>query len=347
MLHHSFVGTESMNALNAVRIFFLSGLLSGAVQAQTQTIAIEPEPLPPPIRIEVGKVDKPIELKALDMRSEIIGGLARTRVEMLFANPNDRVLEGELQFPLLAGQEIDGFALDINGELRDAVPIEKAKGKEVFEEVIRRRVDPALLETTSGENFRLRVYPLPAHGTRRVVLHYSERLDSKKGRYRYRVAMANAQALPKFSLAVLVASPFGAPIAQLPDHAALTLEPSGTWYRGEIHRDDFKARGWVEVAIPDGSDKSAAIAASVQSWQGESYVQVDAPINVRHSARRIPSQGRGGPEQHSLPQPSSPTAKHARGISSRWLRDASAIRERGNGASLWWWRCVCRPGCRG
>ena len=108
--------------------------------------------------------------------------------------------------------------------------------------------------------------------------------------YRYRLALANAQTLTKFSLNVLVASPSGAPRVALPGDAALTLAPSGTWYRGEIHRDDFKARGWVEIAIPDGSAKSAAIAASVQPWQGESYVQIDAPISVRHSARRIPAQ---------------------------------------------------------
>lgn len=279
-----------MNASVAARTLFSIILLLLSAQVLAQKISIEPRPLPAPIRIDIGKNGQPIKLESLEMRAEIIGGMARTRVEMLFSNPNDRILEGELQFPLLAGQEIDGFALDINGELRDAVPVEKAKGKEVFEEVIRRRVDPALLETTRGENFRLRVYPLPAHGTRRVVLRYSERLDSAKGHYRYRLAMANAQSLPKFSLDVLVSSPSGPPSAVLPGDAALTLAPSGTWYRGEIHREDFKARGWVEIAIPDGSSKSATIAASVQSWQGENYVQVDAPISVRHSTRRIPSQ---------------------------------------------------------
>lgn len=251
---------------------------------------IEPQILPPSVRVEVGKADQMIELKSLDIRSEIVSGLARTRVEMVFFNPNNRELEGELQFPLLAGQEIDGFALDINGELRAAVPVEKAKGKEVFEEVIRRRVDPALLETTSGENFRLRVYPLPAKGTRRVVLHYSEPLQVTQGHYRYRLALAHAQALPKFSLEVLVASPAGVPSAVMPGDTTLTLSSAGTWYRGTIQRDDFSARGWLEVAIPDGSAKPQLALASVQSWQGESYIQIDAPIKVRQSARKIPSQ---------------------------------------------------------
>lgn len=286
-LPHSIIGTNPMNASRSIRIFLLLFLFAGATQAQT--IAIDSQPLPAPISIDIGKVGKPIRLQSLDIRSEIVGGLARTRVEMLFANPNDRVLEGELQFPLLAGQEIDGFALDINGELRDAVPIEKTRGKEVFEEVIRRRVDPALLETTSGENFRLRVYPLPAHGTRRVVLHYSERLDASKGHFRYRLALAHVQALPKFSLEVLVASASGSPVAALPGDNALTLRSSGSWYRGDIHRDDFRARGWIEIAIPDGSANAAVATASIVPWQGANYLQVDAPLTIQRSLRKLPS----------------------------------------------------------
>jgi Ca-activated chloride channel homolog len=273
----------------ALRVLLLTLAMTGSALAQTQIISIDPPPLPPPVSIDVGKSGQPIQLQSLDVSSEIVGGFARTRVEMLFANPNNRVLEGELRFPLLAGQEIDGFALDINGELRDAVPVEKARGKEVFEEVIRRRVDPALLETTGGENFRLRVYPLPAHGTRRVVIHYSERLDVSRGQYRYRYALANAGNLPKFKLDVVVASPSAAPKATMPEGSAITLQQLGTWYRGEFSQDDFHARGWVEIAIPDGGSKSTPATASVQTWQGEGYAGVDAPITIRHSTRRLPS----------------------------------------------------------
>jgi len=81
-----------------------------------------------------------------------------------------------MQFPLRTGQAVTGFALDIDGELRPAVPVDKAKGRQVFEDVTRTRVDPALLESTGGNNYKLRVYPLPALGTRRVVLEITETL---------------------------------------------------------------------------------------------------------------------------------------------------------------------------
>ena len=83
--------------------------------------------------------DQPVELRKLRVNTEISGGVAQTTLEMEFYNPNRRVLEGELQFPLLPRQEVTGFALDINGKLRDAVPVEKARGQEVFEEIVLRQ----------------------------------------------------------------------------------------------------------------------------------------------------------------------------------------------------------------
>ena len=110
----------------------------------------------------------PIRMRSLSMVTEVTGGLARTTVDMTFHNPNGRQLEGELQFPLQPGQQVSGFALDIDGRMRPAVPVEKAKGRQVFEAIERRGVDPGLLEQTAGNQFKLRVYPLPANGERRV-----------------------------------------------------------------------------------------------------------------------------------------------------------------------------------
>ena len=96
---------------------------------------------------------------------------------MEFRNPNEGALEGELQFPLRPEQSITGFTLDMNGKMRMVVPVEKAKGRQVFEDVTRTRVDPALLEVTEGNNYKLSLYALPAKVTRRVVLEISETLS--------------------------------------------------------------------------------------------------------------------------------------------------------------------------
>jgi len=53
--------------------------------------------------------------------------IASTRYTMVFKNRTDRTLEGELTFPLPDGRTITHYALDINGRMRDAVPVEKAR----------------------------------------------------------------------------------------------------------------------------------------------------------------------------------------------------------------------------
>lgn len=52
---------------------------------------------------------KPITLSALTVEAKISGLLAKTTVYMSFFNPHDRVLEGELEFPLPEGATVSGY----------------------------------------------------------------------------------------------------------------------------------------------------------------------------------------------------------------------------------------------
>jgi len=119
---------------------------------------------------------KPLRLKKLSINAEVVGNFAVTTIDMTFYNDLDRVLEGELVFPLGEGQTVSRFAMELNGILREGVVVEKAQGRKVFEEIVRRRIDPALLEMTVGNTFRSRVYPIPAKGTKRIVMAYEQEL---------------------------------------------------------------------------------------------------------------------------------------------------------------------------
>ena len=163
------------------------------------------QPAPPRIRVAQGE-ETPVVLQGLKIDAEVSGSRAITTVEMTFFNPNRRMLEGELQLPLLDGQQIVGFSLDIDGKLRDAVPVDKTTGQQVFEDVIRARIDPALLESAGGNNYKLRVYPLPAQGTRRVLLRYAETLKVQGALRRYRLPLEYAKELASFQLPRVVSS---------------------------------------------------------------------------------------------------------------------------------------------
>lgn len=144
-------------------------LLATALPAQAQSsgdIDLTPRAPMPLVQIAPGEV--PVRVAAAQVLVEQGAGLVRTRIDLHLHNPGRRLLEGHLQFPLHPGQQVVGFALDIDGELREAVPVDKTRGREVFEAIERREIDPGLLEQTEGDFFRLRVYPFPPGGSRHV-----------------------------------------------------------------------------------------------------------------------------------------------------------------------------------
>ena len=149
----------------------------------------------PRLRVPLNPSESPVELVSLTVSAEISGGLAVTTWELVFVNPNRRDLEGQLEFPLLDGQSVIRFAMDIGGGLREAVPVPKDKGRQVFEEITRQGVDPGLLERTAGNNYRARVYPLVPGERKRVVIAYQEALDAAV----YRLALDFDAPLPSFA----------------------------------------------------------------------------------------------------------------------------------------------------
>lgn len=188
----------------------LLGTQAGLAQARTV-------PRPPPVTpvLQVAGAEVPVQLRQVRLDSRVVAGLGETRIEMDFFNPNNRVLEGQLEFPLADGQQVAGFALDINGVLRDAVPVPKAQGRQVFEAIERRRVDPGLLEQTAGNQFRLRVYPIPARGSRRVALTIRQVLPVDAQGLRWTLPLQFARGAEQVHLR-LEASGIGAPVANGP-----------------------------------------------------------------------------------------------------------------------------------
>jgi hypothetical protein len=170
-------------------------------QVAPPTKPIQP-PLPPDIvapRFILPAAAQPLQLRQVTLQTTLAGTQADTRLELVVHNPNPRVLEATLEFPLAEGQGVAGFALDINGELVSAVPVPKDKGRQVFDDVTRQRVDPALLERTAGNSFKLRIYPLPAGGERRVLLQLTETLHADaRNQWHWRLPLDFGQPIVRF-----------------------------------------------------------------------------------------------------------------------------------------------------
>ncbi len=72
------------------------------------------------------------------------------------------------------------------GTLREGRIVSKQKALETYEEVVRGRIDPALLEYAGGNTFSGRVFPIPPQGYNRVILAYEELLPFAQEQLIYR-----------------------------------------------------------------------------------------------------------------------------------------------------------------
>ena len=272
--------------------FFLSVFAACAAFAAATTSLAQPRqhfvPSPPiavwrPPVLHVQGAEQPIRLQALKVDVEVSAGVAETRVQMEFLNPNARVLEGKLQFPLASGQIVSGFALDVDGEMRDAVPVEKARAQQVFEDITRRRVDPGLLQTTLGNNYELRIYPLAPGKTRTVVLRLIEPASS-----RLSLPLAYAKTVDRLDVSLRYASASARPqiVSGNPLALAFERDPRG----GFIARRALERAALPNEALVVQTATPSAIEITTEQRFGDTYFTLDLAVSPHSALRPLPRQ---------------------------------------------------------
>ncbi|RBQ04965.1 VIT domain-containing protein [Pedobacter miscanthi] len=200
---------------------------------------------------ETAEQKEAVKLKKLNIDVQITGNIATTVMTMTFHNSSNRILEGELTFPMPEGVSISRYALDINGKMREAVPVEKAKATEVFESIERRRIDPGLLEKVEGNNFRTRIYPLPANGSRTIIVGYEEELSfNNNNALRYHLPLDYNQPVENFSLKTTVFESVIKPeLGEQPD-GSFDLKANGNTYVGEINKSNYQPKNGLTINLP-------------------------------------------------------------------------------------------------
>lgn len=250
------------------------------VVAQPRITITPVEIMPRPIQVITAKNEVAIQLKSVKTQVEIINGLAETTLEMQLYNPNNRSLEGNLEFPLQEGQQITALALDINGEMRDAVPVPKVKGQQVFEAIERRNVDPALLEQTQGNNFKLRVYPIPAQGTRTVRIRYQQTLSNTAQAKLYRLPLQFANQVENYQLDVNVKGVENAPQS---DQLSFKSYAQNS-YTATLKNPKLTVLKHIDIQIPNSQQAQLF----TQHFKNADYFYAEIPINNISQPRELP-----------------------------------------------------------
>lgn len=142
----------------------------------------------------------------------ISGRIARTEIEQTFYNEAGEVLEGTYRFPLPADASISGLSLLVGNTWMNAEMLEKERARDIFRQIVDATIprDPALLEWEKGNIFKMKIFPIPGRGERKIRLSYTQVLPAVGDtlRYRYPIAGASSGAtgeeIGDFSLTIAV-----------------------------------------------------------------------------------------------------------------------------------------------
>ena len=139
-----------------------------------------PHPGPLPFRVYA-----PLEVTYHHVTVKIDGQIATTSVDQEFYNPNAQRLEGTYLFPLPKDSQIDKFTMEIAGQQVQAELLSADKARAIYEDIVRKLKDPALLEYAGRDVFKVRVFPIEPNSRKRITLSYSQVLPSEAGLFRY------------------------------------------------------------------------------------------------------------------------------------------------------------------
>lgn len=167
------------------------GLTFVSAVAQAQGVII-PRPCerpqfrcPPPPQVWP-QLPRTLKIKSIRFTTKINDQAAVTHVEQVFTNDTPYLLEGTYFFPLPDDVSITEFAMwdgdkRLVGEVRS-----REEARRIYNEIVRTRRDPALLEYAGKNLFQASIFPINPHSEKKIELTYSQVLRNEGGTVAYR-----------------------------------------------------------------------------------------------------------------------------------------------------------------
>ena len=169
------------NKMRCILLLAACATLAGSWEAAADGVIVPVQPLPEPVRL--GHF---YSVKYHRVKVEIQDQAVTTWVEQAFINETDRSVEVQYLFPIPRNAAIHKFSLIVDGKEMEGRILPRDEARRIYESIVRRQRDPALLEYVDQGMFQTNVFPLPPRGERVVKLSYTELLTADGDRLEYR-----------------------------------------------------------------------------------------------------------------------------------------------------------------
>ncbi len=118
----------------------------------------------------------------------VVGRIARVSVEEWFENRGTRVAEGDYLYPLTGEAVFSSFTLYQGDQALRGETMDAAQARSIYEAIVRKRRDPALIELVGHGLIRARVFPIEPGKSRRITLRYTQLMDRAGEALQFRYA---------------------------------------------------------------------------------------------------------------------------------------------------------------
>src|SRR5262245_9310419 len=265
-------------------------------------VSVKNEPDPSILSLQVMKVDV-----------EIDNQHARVKVLQIFDSHTNQVLEGKYLFALPPQSSLADFAV-WDGDLRlPGVILEKRRADQIYSEIKNQEIDPGLLQQDDERGgtsaFSAKVFPIPAYGSKRVELEYTETLPVENLTSRFSFPLKPTFGPPQHvgELQINVQALSDSPISPLNFHSksyamkAVKTGPNESQYEFRARDVDLKedlsfdytinvpqsALSWIAHRAPEritAYDLRDPALAATNLANLDGYFQATAIFNERFSA---------------------------------------------------------------
>src|ERR1041384_7730560 len=147
---------------------------------------VPPRPIPMP---------RALPVKSIKIDTKIAAQVATTHVEQVFRNDTDATLEGTYFFPIPESASIAEFAIwdgdkRLVGEVRS-----REEARRIYDEIVRRKRDPGLLEYAGKDLFQASIFPIPPHSDKKLEITYTQVVRAEGGTVSYRYPLGTGRQL--------------------------------------------------------------------------------------------------------------------------------------------------------
>lgn len=233
----------------------------------------------------------PLTVKYHKVSVEIINQVAKTSVDQVFINNHDRDIEGIFIFPLPEKAAISEFSMFVGDKKIEGEILDRDRARRIYEDIVRKLRDPALLEYIGRNMFRASVYPIPARGEKRIVLSYTEILNAERNlvRYSYPLNTERFSLRPLKQLAISIEIVSKTPISNIysPSHKVSIRKDGRSQTRVSFEESDVKPdKDFVLYYSPSGDE----VGLSFMNWEEKEdnyFMLLASPIYVSKKEKII------------------------------------------------------------